>query len=262
MGVQTLITLRDVRLLFPHYKFQTLQATTDGVMDTTYILDNYILKKYERNIKAKIIEEEKLLYMLHSASLNVPQLIHAKDGWYLYERLRGKVPTRTDYYHIQALARFISRMHQQTYKLNISQNFLDAYNLKNILNFTKQNFYFYFKKLQNIQNYRAKNEGFIHGDIFRDNTIFDGEKIGVFDFIDGGTGEFSFDIAVVLISFNPKNKLSFIKLFLNTYNQNAPEKISLPQLKKSIKIASGLYALLRIEKYKNPQKAKILANLW
>jgi hypothetical protein len=34
------------------------------------------------------------------------------------------------------------------------------------------------------------------------------------------------------------------------------------ELQKQIQNAAKLYALLRIQKYKNPKKAKELANLW
>ena len=242
--------------------FNSLQATSDGVMDTTYIVDNYILKKYERNLGGRIESDAKLLASLSRAGLSVPRLVDASQGWYLYEKLKGEVPKHIELYHIQALARFIAELHRQTHKRSCSQKFLQEYDIEAIVKFTKKEFYYYFSKLKTIKGYRAKSDGFIHGDIFKDNTVFDTQKIAVFDFIDGGCGEFSFDIAVALISFNPKNKKAFTQLFLNTYNQRAPFKISRKSVEKKIKTASKLYALLRINKYKNPQKAKLLANLW
>jgi len=262
MGVHTKITLQEVKQLFPSYNFQTLIPTKNGVIDTTYILDDKILKRYERKIDSKINNDAKLLQKLHAAKLNVPRLIDTKDGWYLYEKLHGKVPKNINYYHIQALARFIAKMHQESHKNVCKENFFDAYDIDAILHFTKRYYYSYFKKLQQFQKYSPKNDGFIHGDIFKDNTVFNGEKIGVFDFIDGGYGEFSFDIAVALVAFNPQNKISFLQLFLKTYNHNAPKKIALDRLQLQIKRASQLYALLRINKYKNPKRAKTLANLW
>jgi len=71
--------------------------------------------------------------------------------------------------------------------------------------------------------------------------------------------EFVFDMAVCLVAFDArKHSHYFINLFLNTYNQNAPKKIKKEELIKTMKIASEFYALLRIEKYKNPYKAKEL----
>ena len=262
MGVTTHITLQEIQQLFPARYFSSLQATSDGVMDTTYIVDNYILKKYERDLGGRIESDAELLASLSRAGLCVPRLVDASQGWYLYEKLQGEVPQQIELYHIQSLARFMAKMHRHTHKRSCSQKFLQEYDIKELLDFTKKEFYYYFSKLNTLKKYKPKSDGFIHGDIFKDNTVFDGQKIGVFDFIDGGCGEFSFDIAVALVAFNPKNKKAFTQLFLNTYNQNAPFKISRKILEKKIQIAAKLYALLRIGKYKNPQKAKLLANLW
>ena len=91
--------------------------------------------------------------------------------------------------------------------------------MKKLLSYTKQNFFAYYKKLQYLQNYNSKIDGLIHGDIFKDNTLFDGQKIAVFDFIDSTCGNFGFDVAVCLIGFGAKKNNYFINLFLKTYNQ-------------------------------------------
>ena len=66
-------------------------------------------------------------------------------------------------------------------------------------------------------------------------------------------------MAVCLVAFDAKKHSSyFINLFLNTYNQRAPKKIKREELINTMKIASEFYALLRIEKYKNPNRAKEL----
>ena len=263
MGVQTKIDLKEAQLLFPSYNFQTLQATKDGVMDTTYLLDAFILKKYERDISEQVLLDAKILQKFSKASLRVPLLVEQKSSWYLYTRLKGELPKNTHYYHIQALARFMAKMHRVSAKeQSCARNFLEEYSLCKLLKFTKTHFFFYYKKLQKLQNYKFKNDSFIHGDIFKDNTIFDGEHIAVFDFIDGGVGAFSFDIAVALISFNPRAKPSLTKLFLNTYNQNAPKKISIHKLHTELQVASQLYSLLRIDKHKSTKQAKLLNNFW
>ncbi len=98
--------------------------------------------------------------------------------------------------------------------------------------------------------------------MFKDNTLFEKNKIAVFDFIDGGLGEFSFDIAVALLSFNPHNRSSHVKSFLQTYNQKAKKKISYEELQKQLKIAAKFYALLRINHDKTTKRAKELAIFW
>ena len=262
MGVKRLITLEKVQVLFPEFTFTYLSPTTDGVMDTTYISDNYVLKFYEREIKERIEYDAKNLQKLQSVRLHVPRLVATSKGWYLYEKLQGATPKSTSYFHITALARFLAKLHTITYKKKTPYRFLEEYNLGSILQNTQRNHYFYYKKLQSLQSFMMQEDGFIHGDIFKDNTLFDEQKLGVIDFIDSGSGSFSFDLGVSLISFNPKQKSSLQKLFLETYNQHAPKKITPKELQKAISDAAKIYALLRIHTYKNPQKAKLLANLW
>ena len=63
MGVKTAISLKEVNLLFGSYNFTHIGPTTNGIMDTTYILKNnssaFILKKYERDVSQKICIEKK-----------------------------------------------------------------------------------------------------------------------------------------------------------------------------------------------------------
>jgi homoserine kinase type II len=262
MGVQTKITLQEAQKLFPQFKLKTLKSTSDGVMDTTYLLENYILKHYERKIDLKLQSDKNLLALLYNNGLDVPLHIASSQGWHLYSRLRGSSPKNIGYFHIQALARFFAKMHKLTQGYTNASPFLAQYKLKDMLDFCKAEHYFYYKKLHSLQNFSLQNNGFIHGDLFKDNTLFEGQNIKVFDFIDGGLGEFSFDIGVALVAFNPNKRKSYTKLFLNTYNQNASKKITLHTLEKQITNAAKLYALLRIQKYKNPQKAKALTKLW
>ncbi len=262
MGVITNISLREIQELFPSYRLKFLEATSNGIMDTTLIVSNsdksYILKKYERDISKKIVADTKTLSKLFEHGLNVPILLASNKGWYLYKKLDGEIPKWINSYHIVSLARFMAELHCETQKIKSSVNFMAAYDLKSILNYTKKEHYSYFKKLSFIQEYRAKNDGLIHGDIFQDNCVYNGSKIGVFDFIDSGYGEFLFDVAVALTAFNPHKRKLYLNLFLNTYNQKAPKKIEKKELLKMLKVASAFYALLRIDKYKNTKKAREL----
>ena len=99
----------------------------------------------------------------------------------------------------------------------------------------------------------------IHGDIFKDNTIFNGRKIGVIDFIDSSCGTFAFDVAVALVGFDARERDEyFINMFLIAYNQHAPKKLTKKRVKKKMKIASHFYALKRVYNYKNTLRAKEL----
>ena len=262
MGVKTTITLQEAQRLFPAFRLENLQATDDGVMDTTYLLDNYILKRYERDILQKIDSDAYHLQTLHKAGLNVPTLLAQNKEWYLYKRLNGLLPKNIQLFHIQTLAQFMAKMHKVTQKMSGTSNFLENYSITTILMPIKKEYYFYYKKLSSLKNFTMRNDGFIHGDIFVDNTLFYNRKIAVFDFIDGGSGSFTFDIAVALLSFNPHKRRLYTNIFLNTYNQHAPKKIKLSALELEVTNAAKLYGLLRLDSSKNVKKAKLLEKFW
>jgi Ser/Thr protein kinase RdoA (MazF antagonist) len=263
MGVMTKITLKQVNALFKNYNFTKLSPTSSGIIDTTYIVSTntkcYILKKYERDIKSQILNDAKLLHELKSFGLNVSTLLESSKQWHLYEKLKGTQPKNIGTHHIQAMARFLAKLHLYSSKNLCKSCKKNEFEINKELSYVKKNFYFYYKKSQILKNFTLKNEVFIHGDIFKDNTVFDYHKVGVFDFIDGASGTFIFDCAVMLIGFDIlTNDKYFINLFLNTYNQNAPLKLSYEKLLQEMKIASHFYAIKRIYTYKNTKKAKDL----
>ena len=123
----------------------------------------------------------------------------------------------------------------------------------------KRDFYVFYKKISFLKSIDIEIDGVIHGDIFKDNTVFQNYKIGVFDFIDGGEGSFAFDIAVALVGFDVDKKYRYFShIFLKTYNQTAPKKILQKKLDENIKIAKAFYALKRVQRYNNTTKAREL----
>lgn len=263
MGVKTFISLDELNGLFSSYSFTKIEPTSSGIIDTTYIVHTrtkaYILKRYERDISKKIIQDTMLLASLKSAGLNVPLCIDEKSGWYLYEKLPGQEPKNITTYHIQALGRFLARLHTKTRKMTCQSDIMQKNEISELLKYTKKEFYSYYKRLESLKGYKEENDGLIHTDIFKDNTVFDGRKIGVFDFIDSSGGSFTFDAAVALIGFGLREHNEyFINLFLRCYNQHAPKKLSKKALLEMMNTASCYYALKRINKYKNSSRAKEL----
>ena len=263
MGVKTQITLKQLNNIFNSYNFTKIIPTISGSIDTTYIVytnsTSYILKKYERDITKKINQDIQLLNMLKSAGLNVPTCIDKKDGWYLYEKLKGKQPKVVKNYHIQLLARFLSKMHKETAKIKCNSNKTLKNEIAKALKYTKLNFFSYYKKFEFLNSFRYKSDGIIHGDIFKDNTVFNGRKIGVIDFIDSFCGAFSLDVAIALVGFDiKKNNNYYINLFLKNYNQYAPKKLRKTEVLNQMTFATNLFALKRVYQYKNTSKAKEL----
>ena len=263
MGVITRISLSEINTLFPSYKFISFEPTESGIIDTTYIVhtkvDSYILKKYERNIPDKIKQDIRLLSTLHQSGLNVPICLGTNEGWYLYKKLKGAQPQYVKSYHIQALARFLAKLHRRMSDYKCNSNQIIENEVLDALKFTKSHYFSYYKRFEFLKHFSLKPDALIHGDIFKDNTIFNGKKIGVIDFIDSSCGTFAYDAAVALIGFDARSHNHyFINLFLNTYNQHAPKKLTKKRLLYKMNIASHFYALKRVYKYKNTFRAQEL----
>lgn len=263
MGVKTQITLTQLNNIFNSYNFIKIIPTVSGMIDTTYIVytnsTSYILKKYERDITDRINKEIQLLNMLKSTGLNVPTCIDKKREWYLYEKLKGEQPKVIKSYHIQLVARFLSKIHKVTVKINCNSNITMKDEITLALKYTKSKFFTYYKKFEFLKSFRYKNDGIIHGDIFKDNTIFDGNKIGVIDFIDSSCGTFTYDVGIALIGFGVKKNNNYsINLFLKNYNQYAPKKLKKSEVLEQMTFATNFFALKRVYQYKNTSKAKEL----
>jgi Ser/Thr protein kinase RdoA (MazF antagonist) len=265
MGIKSTIRLTEAQKLFENFHLTQLLPTHDGVMDTTYIAlannNAYILKKYERDISHKIAFDTKLLNELSRKGLNVPKLLATNNNYYLYTKLKGKSPKRAQLHHLQILGRFIAKLHQETKKHFAQRDFFENYSLQTLTQKYKTEYFYYYKKLASLTPKSSKTDGFIHGDIFKDNTLFDSNKIALFDFIDGGDGSFAFELGVILLSFNPSSRKSYTQILLQCYNQHAPRKIALEELKYEQKRAAQLYALLRLERSRNPKDLKELVKL-
>lgn len=263
MGVITVISLDEINSIFPSYDFTKITPTSTGIVDTTYIVDttskSYILKRYERDIPTRIEKDIKLLSELKSIGLNVPVFLAQSDGWYLYEKLKGSQPRNINAKHIQAMGRFLAKLHSHSSKTKCEDNARVEYEVTSALTYAKSNFYAYYKRCEFLKKFTVSHDAFIHGDIFKDNTVFSGSKVGVFDFIDGACGTFAFDAAVTLVGFDTKiDNDYFINVFLLSYNQHAPKKLTKQRIIHKMKIASHFYAIKRVYKYKNTFRAKEL----
>ena len=263
MGVKTQITLEGLHQLFPTYNFTKIIPTDSGIIDTTYIVYNekqgYILKKYERDIPNKITQDKQLLKELYKKGLNVPICLDECSGWYIYSKLEGVHPLHVQSYHIQALGRFLAQLHKETTHLTCNADISFKEEILEALAYVKKHHFSYYKRFEFLKHFKHEGNALIHGDIFKDNTLFDGKKIGVIDFIDSTCGSYLFDAAVALVGFDVReNKHSHINIFLQAYNQQVISKLNKQELISTLKIASHFYALKRIYMYKNTIQAKEL----
>ena len=150
-------------------------------------------------------------------------------------------------------------MHKQTSKTKCDSNIIIEDEVTEALKYAKANYFSYYKKFEFLKDFTDKHDAIIHGDIFKDNTIFNGRKIGVIDFIDSSCGTFEYDAAVALVGFDAMvHSDYYINLFLRSYNQQAPKKLKKIDVIKKMKTAANFFALKRVQKYKNTSRAKEL----
>jgi len=255
MGVKTNISLKKANSLFDGFSFKKLSPTTSGIMDTTYFADNFILKKYERDVDVK--RDIKLLQTLKNKNLNVPTCKAQNHPFYLYDKLNGSHVKSVKLFHIISLVRFLKEFHNADIETTNYNNIIDKEEINLLLNYTKKHF-FYYKKFLFLKNHNSHVDGVIHGDIFKDNVLFDKHQVKVFDFIDSAKGSFLFDLAVILVGFGVDKSKYYKNISLKVYNQNNNKKYNLKGLENEIKSARAFYALKRIQKHKNTKKAKEL----
>ncbi|MGB5965570.1 MAG: phosphotransferase [Sulfurimonadaceae bacterium] len=253
MGVKTALTLDQANQLFKAYDFEQIQPTADGIIDTTYIVENstasYILKKFEEADAGQIEEERRLLQKFAHCQVNVPQHLCSAKDWHLYTRLRGQTLSSVSYVHLQTLARTLSLMHRCAHASTAKQQLFEKSKTTARLNSLKSKQYKHYRELRHLQHCRPKIDGVIHGDLFLDNVLFSHQHIGIIDFIDAGEGSFAFDLGVSALAWALRGStLGYLRLFLQSYNQHAPRKITLKELMQEIEVAAAFYTLNRIEK--------------
>jgi len=199
MGIKTAIHPSQLPEKYQHHK---LIPTTDGVMATTYLLDNvYVLKLFEDDIPSEILENEiTLLSKLNT--LPVPKVIDqfniAKNKVIIYTQMQGKSISHPDIWHIKEVALFLKAFHTQSQNIKIScKNKFQKTALKQHIDSTDNPSLL---KHFHTMELTLKCEGVIHGDLFPDNCKFKADKIsGVYDFSDICLGDFHFDLAVIAV---------------------------------------------------------------
>ncbi len=253
MGIKTQLTLQEANHLFDDYRFESIEPTVNGIVDTTYIVhangEKYILKKYEEALAEQIDDEALLLQRLTACKLNVPSRLVSGNGWHLYTLLKGEVLASVSNFHLQRVARTLSAMHHCTAKMKSSREAFHAQTVSLMLDQMKTGNFTLYKQLSSLRYFRPGRDGIIHADLFLDNVLFDNQRLGVIDFVDAGEGSFAFDLGVTALVWATRGtSVGYLQLFLKIYNQSAPRKIMFQELLASMQIAAQFYTLSRLHK--------------
>lgn len=233
------------------YRTLPLRPTKYGCSASVYYLgENYLLKILS---PGKSFTEELTLgkYLQHlPVSRPLEQFTLAGRKAAVYYRLEGTHPTVPSAAQIENIGTFLSALHKSTIPpLALSSH----YHRKSLSEKIKQSGYAPFQKhYLKLQNIPLSPKTLIHGDLFRDNTLFKGERlIGVIDWSDAGWGDWRFELGVVALDWCFQgNKLDSKKLsaLLKGYQK---DNITAEQLRPYISYALLYYAVTRYLSHKN-----------
>ncbi|MEA3352992.1 MAG: phosphotransferase [Campylobacterota bacterium] len=249
MGTKVILNNKHLPSKYQKYN---LSVTINGISDSVYFLgEKYILKIFENADKTTVNNEQKLLLILDS--LKVPKVIDhfhiANKESLIYSRIEGKSIKKPNLSHIKQLGEFLKKLHTLTKNRSLSNRKLfTKKNLKQlILNSQNKQLLKYFNSISIV----LKNDGIIHGDLFYDNANFyKGTLSGVYDFSEACNGDFTFELAVVSISWCfDKKKLNEQKL--DTLIKSYGLKINRAHFYEYIKYALLYYATTRYINNKN-----------
>lgn len=229
MSVYTTVTLQQAQRLATHYGLtvQQLIPIQSGIENTNYFLQladasEVVLTIFEEMNLNSIDELIPLLAYLKQQGLPVAapltdrqeQTIHFVQNKpaQLAPKLAGQHPLQPSLEQVQQIARTLAQLHLalQNYPLHRQNNHGQHWwqSTKEALypqlhTVDQQLLDAVFEQFQDVQTqYPARPMGLIHGDLFRDNTLFMGDEItGILDFSELAYDEWLLDIAICLNDF-------------------------------------------------------------
>lgn len=228
MSVFTPLSDREIAQFVSRFDiggFVSAQGVSGGSENTNYFVDcdagRYVLTLVERGPSADLPFFIDLLDCLHTADLPVPYAITDRDGVALHT-LKGKpalLQPRLDGEHVEqvnahqcaALGDMLARLHQSACDLTRTSDRGPEWTVHKALGLLNEPWQMYRAWLEpallQLRDWlefsgdhapaKTLSATVIHGDLFRDNVLFQGNTItGVIDFYNAASGWTLFDIAV------------------------------------------------------------------
>jgi homoserine kinase type II len=280
MSVYTTLTLKEVQDFTAPYGLNVadLIPIQGGIQNTNYFIvcengQQYVLTIFEEMDEQGAGELVPVLEHLGQAGLAVPvplsyqgKAIHTLKGKpaQIAPRMQGEHPMPASLAQVQAIAVAQAKMHvalqdfplerafyrdhaywrQVSREVKPSLNDADAMLLNNLLGV--------YDALTAMYPNRPK--GFIHSDLFRDNTLFDGDELkGILDFYELNKDEWLFDIAITLndfcteypsVTLNEDKAVAFLNAYESVRPLTADEKAC---LELYLAMAAGRFWMMRLQ---------------
>ena len=278
MSVYTRLTKEELEVLLNHYdlgNYDDIEGINEGITNSNYYLttskNKYILTIFEEpnlNLNYAI----KLMEILSKNQIPCPIPIKTKEGKSILtvknkpltiftllpgKTLSNKIPTIE---MCSQIGETLSKIHiySKDYKdydegLRGSKWFIEvSKKLKPFLN--KEDSNLIDKEIENQIYCTNKNlpEGIIHSDLFRDNAMFENEKLtGVIDFYYACNGYYLYDLAIVVNDWCLHNDMSINldrqNALVKSYNKNREiEKIEKETWQNALRHAALRFWLSRL----------------
>ncbi len=279
MSVYTTLTLKEVQDFAAPYGLEVIDLIPiqGGIQNTNYFLvcenQQYVLTVFEDMDEQAAGELVPVLQHLGQAGLAVPvPLSHSGKAIHTLKnkpaqiapRMMGEHPMPSTVAQAEAIAIAQAKMHVALKDFKLERAFVRdhaywynvAQEIKPSLNAADK---VLLGKLLGLYEaltavYPDRPRGFIHSDLFRDNTLLEGDQMkGILDFYELNKDEFLFDIAITLndfctnypeVTLNEEKANAFLKAYETVRPLTADEKSC---LELYLAMAAGRFWMMRLQ---------------
>lgn len=279
MSVYTTLTLKEVQDFAAPYGLEVIDLIPiqGGIQNTNYFLvcenQQYVLTVFEDMDEQAAGELVPVLQHLGQAGLAVPvPLSHSGKAIHTLKnkpaqiapRMMGEHPMPSTVAQAEAIAIAQAKMHVALKDFKLERAFVRdhaywynvAQEIKPSLNAADK---VLLGKLLGLYEaltavYPDRPRGFIHSDLFRDNTLFEGDQLkGILDFYELNKDEFLFDIAITLndfctnypeVTLNAEKANAFFKAYETVRPLTEDEKSC---LELYLAMAAGRFWMMRLQ---------------
>lgn len=279
MSVYTTLTLKEVQDFAAPYGLKTIDLIPiqGGIQNTNYFLvcedQQYVLTVFEDMDEQAAGELVPVLEHLGQAGVAVPvplshsgKAIHSIKGKpaQIAPRMLGEHPMPATKAQAEAIAIAQAKMHVALKDFKLEREFVRdhaywyavAQEIKPSLNAADK---VLLGKLLGLYEaltavYTDRPRGFIHSDLFRDNTLFEGDQLnGILDFYELNKDELLFDIAITLndfctdypaVTLNEEHAVAFLKAYESIRPLTEDEKAC---LQLYLAMAAGRFWMMRLQ---------------
>jgi len=279
MSVYTTLTLKEVQDFAAPYGLEVIDLIPiqGGIQNTNYFLvcenQQYVLTVFEDMDEQAAGELVPVLQHLGQAGLAVPvPLSHSGKAIHTLKnkpaqiapRMMGEHPMPSTVAQAEAIAIAQAKMHVALKDFKLERAFVRdhaywynvAQEIKSSLNAADK---VLLGKLLGLYEaltavYPDRPRGFIHSDLFRDNTLFEGDQLkGILDFYELNKDEFLFDIAITLndfctnypeVTLNEEKANAFLKAYETVRPLTEDEKSC---LELYLAMAAGRFWMMRLQ---------------